>query len=98
MTTWIEAIMNIAEHDVVVLTRDVPEHGLRGGDVGAVVHVYGTGAAYEVEFVSGGGQTLAVETLQPTDIRPLSGNEILHARKVTAADRSLVSSWVPHDS
>jgi Domain of unknown function (DUF4926) len=77
--------MSIAEHDMVVLTRDLPEHGLRNGDVGAVVHVYATGAGYEVEFITGAGQTLAVETLQPADVRRLNGNEILHARKVTAA-------------
>jgi hypothetical protein len=46
-------IMNMSEHDVVVLTRDLPEHGLRAGDVGAVVHVYSNGKAYEVEFVTG---------------------------------------------
>ncbi len=26
--------------DTVVLTRDLPEHGLRSGDMGAVVHDY----------------------------------------------------------
>jgi hypothetical protein len=32
--------MTIGEHDIVVLTRDLPEYGLTAGDVGAVVHVY----------------------------------------------------------
>jgi hypothetical protein len=77
--------MSIAEHDVVVLTRDLPEHNLRAGDVGAVVHVYTAGRAYEVEFVTGAGQTLAVETLEPKDIRPLGANDILHIRSVPAA-------------
>lgn len=77
--------MSIAEHDVVVLTRDVPEHSLRAGDVGAVVHVYTEGKAYEVEFVTGAGQTLAVETFEPKDIRPLGASEILHSRNVSAA-------------
>jgi Domain of unknown function (DUF4926) len=77
--------MKIAEHDVVVLTHDLPEHNLRAGDVGAVVHVYPDGKAYEVEFVTGAGETLAVETLEPADIRPFGAGEILHIRSVTAA-------------
>ncbi|MCI0457173.1 MAG: DUF4926 domain-containing protein [Gemmataceae bacterium] len=77
--------MTISEHDVVVLTRDLPEHGLRTGDVGAVVHVYPGGTAYEIEFVTGSEQTLAVETLEPKDIRALGDREILHSRSLTAA-------------
>ncbi len=77
--------MNLAEHDVVVLTRDLPNHALRAGDVGAVVHVYPDGQAYEVEFVTGSGHTLAVETLEPKDVRSLGDSEILHIRNVNAA-------------
>jgi uncharacterized protein DUF4926 len=54
----------IAEHDSVVLTRDLPASGLVAGDVGVVVHVYRDRAAYEVEFVSLDGSTIAVETLE----------------------------------
>ena len=77
--------MSIAEHAAVALTRDLPGHGLRAGDVGAVVHVYPEGQAYEVEFVTGAGQTLAVETLEPGDIRLLGDSDILHIRSLTAA-------------
>ncbi len=70
----------IRELDTVVLERDVLEHGLKRGDVGAVVHRYGDGSAFEVEFVTAAGQTLAVLTLTPTDIRPMKGKEILHVR------------------
>jgi len=77
--------MTIAEHAVVVLKRDLTQHNLRAGDVGAVVHVYDHGKAYEVEFVTGAGQTLAVETLLAGDVRPLGSGEILHTRSVTAA-------------
>ena len=73
------------EHDVVVLTHDVPEHKLHAGDVGAVVHVYAEAKAFEVEFVTGAGQTLAVATLQPDQVRPLGAGEILHVRSVAAA-------------
>jgi hypothetical protein len=70
------------ELDTVVLTRDVPEHKLREGDVGAVVFVHGGGAAYEVEFVRFGGETLAVVTLPADAIRAVTGREMMHAREV----------------
>jgi hypothetical protein len=71
------------ELDLVVLTRDVEEFGLKSGDVGTVVHCYGQGEAFEVEFVAASGETVAVLTLMPADIRPLSGREILHVRELT---------------
>jgi hypothetical protein len=78
-------VMDIREHAVVVLNRDIAASGLRAGDVGAVVHGYAGGEAFEVEFVTGSGQTLAVETLAPSDIRLLGAGEILHIRNVSAA-------------
>lgn len=63
----------------VVLTRDLPHHDLLAGDVGAVVHVHSEDA-YEVEFVSGEGETVAVVTLSADDVRSLQNREILHAR------------------
>lgn len=38
-----------SEHDLVVLSGDVPADGLIAGDVGTVVGIYGNGD-YEVEF------------------------------------------------
>ena len=62
----------IQEHDTVVLVRDLPTLGLERGDVGAVVHIYNDQAAVEVEFVSGAGMTVGVETLALKDVRPLA--------------------------
>lgn len=70
-----------AEHDVVVLTRDLPEEGLAAGDVGAVVGRY-TAGGYEVEFTAADGSTIAVVTLAGDDIRPRRRREILHVREV----------------
>ena len=39
----------IREHDLIVLTCDVPEAALKEGDVGTVVDLHGE-AGYEVEF------------------------------------------------
>jgi Domain of unknown function (DUF4926) len=72
----------IRELDTVALTRELPEYGLAVGDVGAVVHRYPEGAAFEVEFVTAAGETVAVATLEPGDIRPLIGREILHVREL----------------
>jgi hypothetical protein len=72
----------IQELDTVVLNRDMPEQRLRKGDLGAVVYVHPEGAAYEVEFVTLGGTTLAVVTLPAEAVRPVSADEIAHAREV----------------
>ena len=48
--------------DTVVLVRDVPEHGLCAGDLGAVVEVYPPDGL-EVEFVTASGRTKALVTL-----------------------------------
>jgi hypothetical protein len=68
------------EHDRVVLTEARPGEGLEPGDIGAIVHVYPNAAAYEVEFITLTGQTVAVLTLEPHEIRPVGQSEIPHAR------------------
>jgi hypothetical protein len=73
----------IEELSLVVLTRGIPEHSLVMGDVGTVVHVYPKAEAYEVEFMTGLGKTIAVLTLRPEDVRPIAA-EILHARSLHA--------------
>jgi hypothetical protein len=72
----------IRELDTVVLTNDIAEHGLKSGDVGAVVHCYADGEAWEVEFVTAEGTPVAVLTLGATDVRPMGSREILHAREL----------------
>ena len=72
----------IQELDTVVLTRDIPAERLRKGDLGAVVLVHQNGAAYEVEFVTLDGHTLAVVTLPSDAVRATTGHELPHAREV----------------
>jgi len=74
----------IKELDTVVLLIDNDAYGLQRGDIGVVVHVYEDGLAYEVEFVTGSGETVAVLTLESDSVRPLLGYEILHARELAA--------------
>ena len=75
----------IRELDTVVLTCDIEAHGLKQGDVGAVVHRYSDGTAFEVEFVTAEGKTVALLTLAQADVRPISGREILHVRELAPA-------------
>ena len=73
---------NYKELDTVVLVRDVPEAGLRAGDVGAVVQVYG-GEALEVEFVTIAGRTQALRTLGIADVRPIADDDLPAVRPTT---------------
>ncbi|MFM9959976.1 MAG: DUF4926 domain-containing protein [Planctomycetaceae bacterium] len=75
----------IREHDRVVLKTPVAAEGLEAGDVGAVVHVYRDGQAYEVEFVTLDGRTAAVVTLEADQVRPVHKREITHARELSVA-------------
>lgn len=72
----------IHELDSVILTSDLPEHGLCAGDVGTVVLVHREGEGFEVEFVALDGETVAVVSLFTSQVRPIGRREITHARKV----------------
>ena len=66
-------------HDTVVLRRPLPDYGLEEGDVGAVVHRH-SADAFEVEFISAEGSTVAVITLRAEDLRPVGAADMLHVR------------------
>ena len=66
----------IKEHNCVVLTQDLPEEGMQAEDIGTVVHVHQGGAGYEVEFMTLAGETVAVVTLLPTQVRPIARRDI----------------------
>ena len=75
----------IRELDQVVLERDLPEFGLKRGDVATVVLVHDAGAGYEVEFTALDGETVAVTTLARNELREVNGGEIAHARGLAHA-------------
>jgi hypothetical protein len=70
----------IREHDRAVLTCDIPDEHLVAGDVGTVVHVYRSGKAYEVEFMTLNGDTVAVVTVEAKQVRPVRKRDLSHAR------------------
>jgi hypothetical protein len=74
--------MTFAALDTVVLVRDLPEHGLKSGDLGAVVEVYPPDGL-EVEFVTASGRTTALITLKSTDVRPISDSDLVAVRSLS---------------
>ena len=77
--------MKIKEHDCVVLTKNLPAENLEAGDVGTVVHIHKDGAAYEVEFVTLAGDTVAVATVEAEDVRPVGKRDLNHVRELQPA-------------
>ena len=73
------------ELERVALTDDLPEHRLKAGDIGMVVHVYGEHKGYEVEFVTVNGELVALVSVYPSQIRQLEQDEIASARRVKSA-------------
>lgn len=74
-------------HDLeeAVLLVDLPANGLVRCDVGTVVHVYGEHTAYEVEFMTKDGNTIAFETLESAQVRPVMPRDLWHVRELSEA-------------
>jgi len=77
--------MKFNEHDCVVLTASLPEEGLEAGDVGTVVHVHEGDAAFEVEFATLAGKTIAVITVKAAHLRPIGERDLSHVRELQPA-------------
>ena len=77
--------MKIKEHDCVVLTANLPEENLEAGDVGTIVHIHKGGVAYEVEFVTLAGDTIAVATVKAAQVRPIGKRDVNHVRELALA-------------
>jgi len=67
--------------DTVVLQRNLPNHGLCKGDLGAVVEVYEPDGV-EVEFVTASGKTQALVTLNVRDVRSVQDSDLVAVRSV----------------
>ncbi|GAB1542866.1 hypothetical protein NUACC21_55400 [Scytonema sp. NUACC21] len=70
--------------DVVALTYDLPEYNLWRGQVGTVVEVLASGAAFEVEFSDRNGHTYESIGLRPNQIM------VLHFEPVSPDTKSEV--------
>lgn len=71
----------------VVLAQDLPDEGLRAGDVGVIVEHYpgqeNVPEGYEVEFFTTAGQTVAVTSVPATALREAGTHEVLSSRALT---------------
>jgi hypothetical protein len=72
----------------VALKTDVPEHGLRRGDLATIVDFHpgvpGQEPGYSLEVFNAVGDTVAVIALGESQIETLRENEILCARVMAA--------------
>jgi len=81
--------MELTLYQQIALRRDVPEEGLRRGDVATLIDIvpgpvgWPQGAVLEV--FNAVGDTLCVTTVSVEDIEPLTANEILSARPLARA-------------
>ena len=65
----------INEHDSIRLTIDLPEHGLKAGDAGAIVHIFEPDTSFLVEFFAPDGDTIDVIYVEREQIRPATPDE-----------------------
>jgi hypothetical protein len=73
--------MTYKELDTVVLTQDLPEHGLKAGDLGAVV-LLSPSRTLQVEFVRASGRTQALVSLPEAAVRPVRDEDLIAVRTV----------------
>lgn len=75
----------LAEHDLAALRADLPEHRLQTGDTDTIVAVYSASHTYTIEFMTWGGDTVALLTLPETQIRAVVLDETALARPLASA-------------
>jgi hypothetical protein len=75
----------IKELESMVLTTDLPEHGLAKGDIGTVLLVHDGGRGCTMEFMTLTGKSIAVVTLLADQVRPIAKDEVAHVRSVAIA-------------
>jgi hypothetical protein len=71
----------------VSLAKDIPDRGLRRGDIATIVDCHPSGSremGYSIEVFNAVGETITVTVVPESYLQKLSANEILHVR--TLAD------------
>jgi 3-deoxy-D-manno-octulosonate 8-phosphate phosphatase KdsC-like HAD superfamily phosphatase len=74
--------MSISLNTRVALSVDLPEHGLKAGDIATVVEFHEAKGrkGYSLEIFNAAGDTIAVIAVEESQIVPLRNDEILHVR------------------
>ena len=72
--------MTLAIYQRAVLTEDLPQEGLRAGDVGVIVEHYAARAdvpeGYELEVFAANGQTVVVVSVPASAVREATEREV----------------------
>lgn len=83
--------MNYELFTRVALNTDLPQYGLRSGDVATVVEHHpgqpGQEPGYSLEVFNAVGDTVAVVTVRESAIVSLNANDLLHVRPLAEASR-----------
>ena len=79
----------IAEHDFVVLTRDLPDQRLMVGDVGVVIHIHRTPGedapvGYMLELFTIDGQSIDEVSVPADAVRAATDADRVQVRPVAA--------------
>ena len=80
--------MELREHNKFVLTADVTgdeDEELKSGDVGIIIHIHPGGEAFVGEFMTLNGNSSAIATVLTSQARPVTDNDIVHARTLEVA-------------
>ena len=73
----------------VALKKDLPEFGVKSGDVGVIVEIHPGVSGQEgvtLEFFNAVGETIAVPTVKESEIETLTSNEVLHVRRYSTEE------------
>ena len=81
--------MSLPLYERVALKRDIPEHGLKGGDVATLVdyvsHPAGGEQGCVLEVFNALGDSIAVVTVPEDAVEPLRADEMLSVRPMAVA-------------
>ena len=77
----------------IALKTDLPQHGLRAGDIATIVESHigrpGQEPGYTLEVFNAVGETVAVVTVRESQIEPLTSKELLHVRPMAESPSNL---------
>lgn len=81
--------MSLPLYERVALKRDLPEHGLKSGDVATLVdyapHPDGGEPGCVLEVFNALGESIAVVAVRESDVEGLHADEVLTVRQLRAA-------------
>jgi hypothetical protein len=81
--------MSLSLYERVALKRDIPEHGLKGGDVATLVdyvpHPEGGERGCVLEVFNALGESIAVIAVRESEVEELRDDEVLAIRRLSKA-------------